>query len=139
MANYTAVMRSALKYVSSIWSYIASSTRINTLHPHTHHIVTHGFVDRPSRSDCTDGQIYGEAGWWTTSEKIGLLTSKGHGSGWTTTGEIIQGHPPGGVGILYKKSVAGYITHIKTTNRNPYFISRVCVDVMVMSFSYAMT
>ena len=45
---------------------------------HTHqlfnctHIVTHGFVDRPRRSDCTAGQIDGEAGWWTTSGNIGL-------------------------------------------------------------------
>ena len=26
------------------------------LHPHTHHIVTPGFVDRPRRSDCTAGR-----------------------------------------------------------------------------------
>ena len=32
-------------------------------------------------------------------------------------GEKIQDHPPGGVGILYKKSFAGSITHIKSTNR----------------------
>ena len=25
-----------------------------------------------SRSDCTAGQMNGEAGWWTTSGKIGL-------------------------------------------------------------------
>ena len=37
-----------------------------------HHIVTHGFVDRPHRSDCTAGQMDGEAGWWTTSRNIGL-------------------------------------------------------------------
>ena len=42
------------------------------LHPHTHHIVTPGFVDRPRRSDCTAGQMDGEAGWWTTSGNIGL-------------------------------------------------------------------
>ena len=42
------------------------------LHPHTHHIVTPGFVDRPRRSDCTAGQMDGEAGWWTTSRNIGL-------------------------------------------------------------------
>ena len=52
------------------------------LHPHTHHIVAPGFVDRPRRSDCTAGQMDGEAGWWTTSGNIGLPpTSKGHGSG----------------------------------------------------------
>ena len=32
------------------------------LHPHTHHIVTPGFVDRPRRSDCTVGPMDGEAG-----------------------------------------------------------------------------
>ena len=42
------------------------------LHPHTHHTVAHGFVDRPHRSDCTAGQMDGEAGWWTTSGNIGL-------------------------------------------------------------------
>ena len=42
------------------------------LHPHTHHIVTPGFVDRTRRSVCTAGQIDGEAGWWTTSGKIRL-------------------------------------------------------------------
>ena len=39
---------------------------------HTHHIVTPGFVDRPRQSDCTAGQMEGEAGWWTTSGNIGL-------------------------------------------------------------------
>ena len=42
------------------------------LHPHMHHIVTPGFVDKPRRSDCTAGQMDGEAGWWTTSGNIGL-------------------------------------------------------------------
>ena len=42
------------------------------MHPHTHHIVAPGFVDRPRRSDCTAGQMDGEAGWWTTSGNIGL-------------------------------------------------------------------
>ena len=37
-----------------------------------HHIVAPGFVDRPRRSDCTAGQMDGEAGWWTTSGTIGL-------------------------------------------------------------------
>ena len=32
-----------------------------------------GIVDRPRRSDCTAGQMYGEAGWWTTSGNNGLL------------------------------------------------------------------
>ena len=30
-------------------------------HQHTHHIVTHGLVDRPYRSDCSAGQLDGEA------------------------------------------------------------------------------
>ena len=38
----------------------------------THHIVAPGFVDRPRRSDCTAGQMDGEAGWWTASGNIGL-------------------------------------------------------------------
>ena len=42
------------------------------LHPHTHHIVTPGFVDIPRRSDCTSGQMDGEAGWWTTCGNIEL-------------------------------------------------------------------
>ena len=42
------------------------------LHPHTHHIITHGCVDRPRRCDCTAGLMDGEAGWWTTSGNIGL-------------------------------------------------------------------
>ena len=32
------------------------------LHPHTRHIVTSGFVDRPRWSYCTAGQMDGEAG-----------------------------------------------------------------------------
>ena len=28
-----------------------------------HHIVATGFVARPRRSDCTAGQMDGEAGW----------------------------------------------------------------------------
>ena len=47
-------------------------TECGMLHPHTHHIVAPGFVDRPRRSDCTAGQIDGEAGWWTTNGNIGL-------------------------------------------------------------------
>ena len=35
-------------------------------------LVAPGFVDRPRRSDCTAGQMDGEAGWWTTSGNIGL-------------------------------------------------------------------
>ena len=32
------------------------------LHPHAHHIVTPGFVNRPRRGDCSAGQMDGEAG-----------------------------------------------------------------------------
>ena len=42
------------------------------LHPHTHHIITPGFVDRPRRSDCTAGKMDLEDGWMTTSGKIGI-------------------------------------------------------------------
>ena len=42
------------------------------LHPHARRIVTPGFVDRSCRSEGTTGQMDGEAGWWTTSGKIGL-------------------------------------------------------------------
>ena len=35
-------------------------------------MIAPGFVDRPRRSDCTAGQMDGEAGWWTTSGNIGL-------------------------------------------------------------------
>ena len=44
------------------------------LHRHMHHSITPGFVDRLRRSDCTASQMDGEAGWWTTSGKIGFLT-----------------------------------------------------------------
>ena len=43
-------------------------------HPHTHHFITSRCMDRPYRGDITVSQMYGEAGWWTTSEKIGLPT-----------------------------------------------------------------
>ena len=46
--------------------------RDTMMSPHTHHIVAPGFVERPRRSDCTAGQMDGEAGWWTTSGNIGL-------------------------------------------------------------------
>ena len=42
------------------------------LRPHTHQIVTPEFVDRNRRCECTAGQMDGEAGWRTTSGKIGL-------------------------------------------------------------------
>ena len=37
-----------------------------------HHIATPGFVYIPRRSECTSFQMDREAGWWTTSWKIGL-------------------------------------------------------------------
>ena len=57
------------------------------LYPHWHHIVTPRFVDRPHWSDCTSGQMDGEA---TGGSREGRSDSpppisKGHGSGQTTT------------------------------------------------------
>ena len=37
-----------------------------------HHVVTPGFEGRHRWSDGTAGHMDGEAGWWTTSGKIGL-------------------------------------------------------------------
>ena len=59
-------------YAPSVTSTHTRHTSSLQLHPHTHHIVTPGFVDSPRRSDCTAGQMDGEAGWWTTSGNIGL-------------------------------------------------------------------
>ena len=42
------------------------------LHAYMDHVVTPGFVVRPRRSECTAGQMDGEASWWTTSRKFGL-------------------------------------------------------------------
>ena len=56
-------------------------TSSHQLHPHTHHIVTPEFVDRPHRGDCTAGQMDRGAGWRTTSVNIWTPpTSKGDGS-----------------------------------------------------------
>ena len=44
------------------------------LHPHTHHVVTHGLVNRHSWSDGTAGHMDTEAGCWTSSKKIGTPT-----------------------------------------------------------------
>ena len=59
-------------HASSVTHTHTRNTSYLQLHPHTHHIVTPGFVDRPRRSECTAGQIDGEAGWWNTSGNIGL-------------------------------------------------------------------
>ena len=48
-------------------THIISSTA-STYAPYYHP----GFVDRPRRSDRAVCQMDGEAGWWTTSGKIGL-------------------------------------------------------------------
>ena len=37
--------------------------------------------------------------------------------------KIIQGHPPGSVAILYKKSLGSFITHVNSTNRRVCSIS----------------
>ena len=47
------------------------NTSFLQLHPHTRHVRTPGFVDRPRRSDCTACQMDGKVGWWTTSGNIG--------------------------------------------------------------------
>ena len=41
------------------------------MHAHTHHTIIPGFVDRP-QIEYTAGQMDREAGWWTTSRKVGL-------------------------------------------------------------------
>ena len=52
------------------------------MHPHIHHIVTHGYMGRSRLSDGTDGQMDEEADWWTTWWKIELPPiSKGLGVG----------------------------------------------------------
>ena len=60
----------------TITSFCNTHTRNHTssihLHPHTHHVVTHGYVDKPCRNDGTAGLMDREVGWWTTSGKIGL-------------------------------------------------------------------
>ena len=42
------------------------------LHPHMHHTVTPGFVDRPCWSEGVAGQMEKYAGWWTKNGMIGL-------------------------------------------------------------------
>ena len=75
----------------------------NCTHIRTTYIVTPGFVDRPRRSDCTAGQMDGEAGWWITGGNIGLplLT-------------MVMG-----VGIQQQHDVLEII-HIALTGQHPY-------------------
>ena len=74
-SNHT-YTKSTPKHIHHHYAPSVTSTHmthiISLLHPHTHHIVTPGFVDRSHRSDCTAGQMDGEAGWWTTSGNIRL-------------------------------------------------------------------
>ena len=71
-SNHT-YTKSTPKHIHHHYAPSVTSTHTSLqLHPHTHHIVAPGFVDRPRRSDCTAGQMDGEAGWWTTSGNIGL-------------------------------------------------------------------
>ena len=60
-----------INYPSSNHTYTKSTP--NPIHHHyvPSVIVTSGIVDRPHRSDCTAGQMDGEAGWWTTSGNVG--------------------------------------------------------------------
>ena len=72
--------KSTPKQIHHLYSPFVTTTYTPSLqlHQHTPHIVAHGLVDRPRRCDCTAGQMDGEAGWWTTSERIELPpTSKG--------------------------------------------------------------
>ena len=57
--------------------YAPSATHIRhtpslQLHPHKHHTVTLGFVDRPRWCDGAAGQMERKAGCWTKSGMIGL-------------------------------------------------------------------
>ena len=74
-SNHT-YTKSTPKHIHHHYAPSVTSTTRHTsslqLHPHMHHIVAPGFVDRPRRSDCTAGQMDGEAGCWTTSGNIGL-------------------------------------------------------------------
>ena len=69
-----------ISFVAPLPNYAPFVTLTHTTHiisstsPHTHHVVTPGYVDRPRQCDGTTGQMDGEAGWWTTSGKIGLPT-----------------------------------------------------------------
>ena len=67
-SNHT-YTKSTPKHIHHSHTQYTSSLK---LHPPTQHIVTPGFVNRPLRSDCTAGQIDGEAYWWTTIWKIEL-------------------------------------------------------------------
>ena len=61
--------------------YASSATPTHTpslqLHPHMHHTVTSGFVDRPRWSDGAAGQMERFAGWWTKSGMIRLPHKQG--------------------------------------------------------------
>ena len=60
------------KHIHHHYAPSVTSTHMTHIISSTHHIVTPGFVDRPRRSECTAGQMDGEAGWCTTSGNIGL-------------------------------------------------------------------
>ena len=59
-------------YVDAVVAVMRELLFVLQRHPHTHHIVTPGFVDRHRQCDGTAGQVEGKAGWWTTSGKIGF-------------------------------------------------------------------
>ena len=94
-----------------------------------HHIVTHGFVDRPRRGDCTAGQMDEESGWWTTSEKIGLPHDQGSWE-WVDN----NNRKKGGIRTLIKSNIKAYMSSslndgpeqhtvtVKTRKRDSNFI-----------------
>ena len=60
------------KHIHHHYAPSVTSTHMTHIISSTAPSVAPGFVDRPHRSDCTAGQMDGEAGWWTTSGNIGL-------------------------------------------------------------------
>ena len=69
----------AKSHPSPLFPLCNTHTHDTQLHPHTHHIVTPGFVDRPRWCDCIAGQMDREAGWWIIrSDYPPPPASKGH-------------------------------------------------------------
>ena len=75
--------KSTQKHIHHHYAPSVTSTSSLQLHPHTHHIVAPGFVDRPRRSDCTADQMDGEAAWQVDHRREHQTppTSKGHWNG----------------------------------------------------------
>ena len=63
ISNHT-YTKSTPKHIHHHYSPLCNTHTLHLqLHPHTHHIVTPGFVDGHRRRDCTAGQTDGEAGF----------------------------------------------------------------------------